>query len=619
MILDFNYSKKKQQMVVSYIKENGAKALLQYNIGRFKTYVEDENGSFTNWNGNKCSVAYTDKPHKFDIMTFIKELPEADRKLLLANYMPKTYSFDIEVQCGDEFPEPSIAKYPVYSISIVNDDMDCVVFGLREMDSTGRAQLQERYVDYLKGSDYYNRLGLNPSCRFVKFDSEKEMLEYFLKNIIAKAPLAIGWNSIGFDWLYIVNRVKNYYPSIPLPMCSIDWSMTQEQHMDFRNNKYKLPVPCHTLIIDMMDVIQSDFVVMPIKESMSLDYIGSESPVGLGKVSYNGNLEQLYKDDYAKYIFYNCIDSALVQLINKCFGTLNNYLVQSVLCENKIKAAFSKIALTESLFFQYWYKNDIKICPPDKFSGDRGILQGAYVRVPTPGKHNYMCCNDFASLYPSTIITCNLSIENYVGSVLMGTIKSEDLDKYKNDPNYFVSVNGSVYKNDKDYSFRLIQLNLKNERAKTKYLSKQLDAFVMSDIDHFHKPNFEHRTYPEGVVNTLKEMGYDITKSDDLAKVDDIGLFKKKLDYQIHFMGSVEQSYKLLMNSMYGGTSHVAFAFFNIALANDITGEARNIIHLMEDHIPNWFQENWVNNRALHKKLGIKLRKEYTYDMICGA
>ena len=65
------------------------------------------------------------------------------------------------------------------------------------------------------------------------------------------------------------------------------------------------------------------------------------------------------------------------------------------------------------------------------------------------------------------------------------------------------------------------------------------------------------------------------------------------------------------MNSLYGGSSHISFSFFKIELANDITSESRNLIHLMEDHIPSFFRDNWVNMTELHDTLGIKLKKSF--------
>lgn len=610
MILDYNFSKKRQQFTLSYIKDNGAKALLKYNVGRFKSFYETPSGKFTNWNGKKCDIRWTDDPCWCDIKTFLRELPQRDRELILSKTNPKLYTADIEVEVDpSEFPDPDEAKYPILTISVVNDDLDAIVMGIKRLEDPNN-ELQQHFIDYLNTCDFYKKLNIKePHIRHLYFETEGEMLKYFLYNVVSKCPVLAGWNFLGFDWRYICNRISRYYPDISLNCCSIDWSMTYKKFTDFKGNDYRLQMPNHTLIIDMMDVIDTfDMAVMPIKENMSLDYIASESPVGLHKIKYDGNLQQLYERDYPRYVFYNAIDSVLVQLIDKCFKTLNSIYTQSLLIENKIQMAMSKIAITESMFFNYFYDHNIKIVPTNKFEGERGKLVGAYVREPTPGKHGWVCCNDFASLYPSAIITCNLSIENYMGCLDDGDFTEQQIEKYKQDPNYFVSVNNCVYKNDKDYSFKEIQYNLKTLRAKTKYLSKQLDATVMLDVEHLLKGGkVEERTYPDNIIEALQQEGYNIKSTTDLQNID-LNEFQRKMRRAITFMTSTEQAIKLIMNSMYGGSSHVAFAFFNIRLANDITGEGRNIIHRMERHIPKYFQDNWFNMTELHKKLGIKLK-----------
>lgn len=615
MILDYHYSKKRQQLTISYIKENGAKALLRYNIGRFKSFYETPSGEFTNWNGNKCGIKWVDKPGIFEFKTFLRELPQADRARLLGKTNPKLYTFDIEVKTEDItiFPEPDIARWPITTISICNFGLNTIVLGTKDLDDPDN-KLQQWFIDWLNQCEFFKKLGLpTPQIKYIKFDTEREMLIYFLKDIVAKCPVLAGWNSLGFDWRYICGRIKNFYPDISINMCSIDWSMDSRRYMDMKGEYYRLMMPHHTVIVDMMDVIdQFDIAVMPIKENLSLDYIASESPVGMNKIQYSGDLNRLYENDYLKYVFYNAIDSVLVQLIDMCFKTMNSIYSQSLLIENKIQSAMSKIAITESMFFNYFYDNNIKIVPPQKFTGDRGKLVGAYVRQPTPGKHNFVCCDDFASLYPSAIITCNLSIENYLGCLEDGDFTEEQIERYKQDPNYFVSVNNCVYKNDKDYAFKKIQFGLKKLRGKTKYLSKQLNATVMLDIEHILKHTTPKNTvYKDNIVEALKELGYDIHCTNDLTQLPDIREFQRILGREITFMVSTEQAIKLIMNSMYGGSSHVAFAWFNIRLANDITGEGRNIIHIMEDHIPKFFQDNWFKMTDLHKKLGIKLKPQY--------
>ena len=620
MILDYNYNRSKRNLSVSYIKENGMKALLNFNVDRFKTYYLTPSGKYENWDGSKCGVKWVDKPHNFDIKTYLEEIPEEYKNLLKGKVAPKLYTFDIETEISDEFPEPSEAKFPITTISIANENCDVIILGTKKLDN--EEYLIKSYEKYINQSSYCKSIGVtSPTIKYIHFLTEEKMLEYFLKNIVAKVPVLAGWNSIMFDWQYIQNRLRGYYPDLSLNCCSTNWTMTAKNYTDMKGNKVRLSMPNHTLILDMMDVVGSfDMVVLPIKESLSLDYIASES-IGMNKIKYDGDLQKLYNEDYGTYVFYNAIDSVLVQLIDKRFKTLQNIYTQSLYCRERIGQCFSKIALTEALVFNDFYEHGIKIVPMDNYETERGTLVGAYVKQPIPGKHNFVCCNDFASLYPSTIITCNLSYENYLGCV-GNEFTEEEAERLKKDKNFFVSVNGCIYKNDKDYSFKRIQATLKSNRNVGKYLAKQLYALVMTDVDHILKgQNPTNQVYPDNIQKALRDMLYIIEKTDDLKglQIEALQEFKAKLENEITYYTSYEQAMKLLGNSMYGGSSHVAFFWFNMNLANDITGEARNLIHMMEEHIPNHFAENWKTMVDVHKMLNIKLKKNpvIPYVTIC--
>ena len=661
MILDYHFNKTKRTLSVSYITGSGGKQILDFNVSRFKTFYSTPNGQFPHWDGSRCDVKYTDKPSTFDIKTYFEEMNPRYKELLLGKTNPKFYAFDIEVEISDEFPEPSEAKYPITTISVASPECNVIVMGTKELDEGGDINLQKRYMDYLGSSQYFTSLGIQaPYIKYMKFSTERDMLEYFLKEIVAKVPVLGGWNSILFDWHYIQNRLRGYYPDLSISNSSRNQTLSYKNYTDMKGNKVGLNMPVHTLILDMMDVIGNfDMVVMPIKESLSLDYIASES-IGMNKIKYDGDLQKLYEEDYSTYVFYNAIDSILVQLIEKRFKTLQNIYTQALYCKEKIGSCFSKIALTEALFFNYFYELGIKIIPTRLEDVHRGTLVGAYVRKPTPGKHDFVCCNDFASLYPSSIITCNMSIENFVGTfydedalkpyrddiknyiVVGGTVYKnkgtlvkpelgdfyktcfleDTLDKYRKDKNYFVSVNGSVYKNDKTYAFKDIQATLKSNRNVGKYLAKQLDAMVMMDVDHILSgQTIKHQTYPENLVKAIKNIGFDVVGTSSLytlANDKKLELFKRELQKEIEYNTSFEQAMKLLGNSMYGGSSHVAFFWFNMALANDITGEARNIIHKMESHIPTYIESNWKSMIDFHKKHDIKIKSNTkSYLNIC--
>lgn len=660
MILDYSYNKHKRVLSVSYVKENGMKDIMNFNVDRFKTYYSTPAGRYMNWDGDRCDVKWTDKPDKFDLKTYMEELAPEYKAKLQGRTSPKLYTWDIEV-VSDEFPNANEAKYPIVTISICSPDCNVVILGTKDLGNGGNEYLTEHFNDYMSKLEYFKTTGLAmPTIKYIKFPNEREMLVYFLRNIVAKVPVLAGWNSMLFDWQYVQNRIRGFYPDINLNMASCNYATDFKNYTDMVGNKVRLTIPTHTVMLDMMEVIESDYVVLPVKESLSLDYIAYES-LGVNKIEYEGTLYDLYYDDYQKYVYYNAVDSVLVQLIDKRFKTLQNIYTQALYCREKIGAAFSKIAVSEALVFNYYYDNGIKIIPDRKQDVDRGILVGAYVRTPTPGKHNYVCCNDFASLYPSTIITCNLSFENFVGTfydeaalskysdrkqyiIVGGNVHKNDgtiekpklgdmicrcldektLDKYRANPKYFVSVNGHVYDNDKDYAFKIIQSTLKANRNSFKYLAKQLYAIVMTDVDHIlADAEVKPQRYPDNIVEALKNMGYNIKGTLDMANmandIETLKQFALKLATEIEFYTSYEQAMKLLGNSMYGGSSHKSFFWFNMYLANDITGEARNVIKLMENHIPEYIREEWPKMTDVHKELGITVNTNKAKEILAAS
>lgn len=653
MILDYTFSKQDKKFEVSYITEKGQKSFLTFdNLSRFKTYYYTPAGEYDTYDGAKAGICYTDSPSKFDIKEYLTELPAEYKKILSQKTYPKLYTFDIETKVSEtgEFPEPSIAKQEITTISVVSPDLNAIVFGTKALTPEEDMYCQMSFRSYVENNAFFKTLKKPvPSFSYILCDNEKEMLRLFLTKIVAKVSILAGWNSILFDWQYIVNRIKNNYPMLSLKLSSCTKQMTKKRFTTRTGDKIDLPMPVHTLILDMMDIIKDDIVVMPIKESLGLDYIASES-VNANKIKYDGTLQELYENNYKDYVYYNCIDSVLVQLIDYKFRCLELYYQYALYCNEKIGNCFSPIALTESLVFKDFYENGVKIVYEKHETPERTPLIGAYVKVPLPGKYKFICCNDFASLYPSSIITTNISFENYVGAfydedtldkyraqegryIIIGGqvyvnagkpnkpklgdfignfIDEERLAKYKKDKNYFVSVNGHVYRNDKEYTFKRIQRKLKANRDIDKYLGKKIEAEVVTDIRHILKQSTDAMLhwYDEDILDALKQLGYgDFRSGEDFKRLshEELETAERVIYAECKFKEAHQLAMKQLGNSMYGGCSHVAFYFYNMNLANDITGEARNVIHLMERHIPEWFEKEWFNMTKYHKKWGIEV------------
>ena len=605
MIIDYLYNKRFKRFEISYVKPTGAKGVLKLEgIQRFKTYIPNPKGEFMGDNGERCSLSYTDDPNKFDIRSFIKELPQDQLEKLSGETYPALYTFDIEnaFQKGEK-ADAVAANGEVLTISITNQHLDTIVLGTRDVNVE---KVKEHFYNYLDSSDYVRNMELQkqPDFKYFKFDCEKDLLKYFLENIVAKVPIFAGWNSIKYDWQYIVSRVKNNYPELSLTLGSITKQVQNKHFKDFKNNEVNLPMPRHTIILDMMDIVADDKTVMPLKESLTLDYISHEA-LGINKVEYEGDLMDLYNSDYERFVFYNTIDSILVQLINSYFRSLDVIYMHSVFCTERISDCFSPIALTEAMIADELENRGIKVVHYDKDKPERGELVGAYVKQPKPGKYFFMVCDDFSALYPSTGRTCNISFENQI----VTDASDEVIEQYKNDPRYFISVNKNIYDVTKDSILKTIWDRLTEARYSVKYIPKDLDAIVMLDLEHIEKGKFEllHESYNEDIIKSLKRIGCNATCGKDLINEENLQRLKRKVIEEMRKLVSNEQSKKLLSNSVYGGLSHIANRWYNMWLANDITGEARNLTHFMEHDLSHFWRDNWENLTDVHKMLGIEI------------
>ena len=137
MIIDRIWNKKEQKLIISYIDKLGNRQFYQKYFHHFKTYEYDEDGEFENWNGRRIKRVFKDTltytPNEFDILEFLYEMDPEMNKLFHAQYFPKLYTWDIETEVSDEFPDPEKAEQKITAISLVGPDMSCIVYGLHNL------------------------------------------------------------------------------------------------------------------------------------------------------------------------------------------------------------------------------------------------------------------------------------------------------------------------------------------------------------------------------------------------------------------------------------------------------------------------------------------------------
>lgn len=500
MILDRTWNKKEQKLIISYIDRSGNRKFLQKALRYIPTYEYDENGEFETWNNRRCNQVYKDTtaytPNDFDILEFMYKLPDDLKEELHAQVFPKVYTFDIETESNGEFPDPKKAQQKVTSISLVGPDMSCIVYGLKRMSEEQIATMRMRYLEWIDNNEFASKIKKNePKVLYQYFSSEGDMLKHFFTVIIKKVSVLAGWNSYNFDWQYLVNRCINLFGKQVtynlIRSASPTGETTTLKWEEVGGELERAPAPCHSIIIDYMEIVKKyDYILRPY-ESYSLDWVASHA-INAHKIKYEGTLQQLYERDYEWYYYYNAIDSLLTLLIHYKLKPLESPCAVSSVTLVPLLQAMGQVALTTANVFEEFYKDNKKVVYDyDAIERHKEQYDGAFCGC-VPGKYDWCVCDDFASLYPSQVQTCNFSFENIIENVIgpdsLGRYtkmpwSEEQLDKFRNDPNYFVSLAGNVYKNDKDYAFKKMQRRIKRNRDTYKYTGQKIDSELLVEIN----------------------------------------------------------------------------------------------------------------------------------------
>ncbi len=259
-------------------------------------------------------------------------------------------------------------------------------------------------------------------------ETEAQLLNTFL-HLIEDADILSGWNSEGFDIPYIVNRTEMVLSKDDVRRFSL-WDLYPRERMftKFGNEQQTY---------DFFGRVHLDYLELYRKytyhemHSYRLDAIG-EYEIGEKKVAYEGTLDQLYNEDFEKFIAYSRQDVALLAKLDKKlkFIDLSNVLAHAntVLLQTTMGA----VAVTEQAIVNESHKRNL-IIPDRKYrkphSTDAAV--GAYVAKPKKGLHDWIGAIDINSLYPSVIRCLNMGPETIVGQ-----LRPTHTEKYINNKIY---------------------------------------------------------------------------------------------------------------------------------------------------------------------------------------
>ena len=453
MIIDIE--QQKDRLRISYFGVDGQVKLKDIAIPKSERFRWELCGSdrrdpfYSTWDDKPVKKAYSNWLSKFRIEEFLSTLPKDIQDEIYDFNQPDVWFCDIEVEVGEEFPDPSIAATPVLAVALVNKG-NIWVLGIKELSSQEKISIESKLRNYFKSFE------TNISFEYIFFKSESEMLYTLFNKWIKNIPLLTGWNFTGFDWKYLVNRYKRL--GLDPADCSINNYVKDDECF-----------PQHKVIVDYMDLYKRWDRVIKIKENNKLETV-AQAALGVSKIKYSGTFMDLYNTDFETYIYYNAVDTYLVYLLDKKIKTLQIFLMLGSVTRVESMKAISPIWMTEAIVTREFYKRK-KVVAEVKKSVKKNSFEGAYVKQPEPGMHEWIANFDFASLYPSTMRQWNISPETFKGL----NVELQD--------GWVKTASGAVFDNTTDSILRTVLTDFFNMRKVAKKKAFQIDM----EVDYLEK------------------------------------------------------------------------------------------------------------------------------------
>jgi len=410
-----NIQQQQGKLIISYIKKDGNVGFSQINIpaNQQYSYAYAQKGKglpdLQSWDFQPIRKTPAQFLNKHRLQEFFMDAGEENIKHLFEANMPRFAAADIEVEVTDEGLndpglEPGNARNRVTAICY-SEYPNVTVFGSKPLTPAEIDAIEKNINNHVK------KFNKEYSFVYKYHANEADLIYDFFYNYVRLAPLLTGWNFWGYDWRYLMNRCKK------LNM-DVSWLSPTRQWYEFKiknknkNNEAVIMLPQHKLIVDYMAIYQKWDRTIEVKENDTLDFVCEEA-LGIRKVKYPGTLKELYDKDYESYVFYNAIDTVLVELLNEKLKTMSTFLGLGNITRVEAMNAFSPIVMLEATATRYAYINK-QVFPKQENKNERESYEGAFVFTPIPNLYEWVASFDFASLYPSIMRQFKLSIENYL-------------------------------------------------------------------------------------------------------------------------------------------------------------------------------------------------------------
>jgi len=432
---------------------------------------------------------------------------------------------DIEVGSENGFPEPSSASEPVTAIAVKRLNRGLKVYGCGDFEN------DRDDVTYVKCQDEYS------------------LLRSFLDDWIDDCPDIIsGWNIKFFDIPYLHNRMQKILgPELTKKLSPWGFVVQREKII-----KGKKQIAYDIFGVSCLDYIELYRWYAPAgksQESYKLDHIASVE-LGTNKLDYSeyDNLHQLYRLNFQKFIEYNIKDVELIVDLEDKLKLIELAITLAYDTKTNFEDVFAQTRMWDALINSYLMDRNI-IVPPKEIRIKDSAFEGAYVKEPQVGKHDWVASFDLNSLYPHLLIQYNISPETI--------IEPQD---YTPEMRNIISEGVSV------------------ERL----LDKKIDTSKLKDVTLTPNGQF-FRTDVQGFLPTMMEEMYEdrkkfkklMLKAQQEYQNETDPQKRAQLDKLIARYNNLQLAKKVSLNSAYGALGSQYFRFYDLrqALAVTLAGQ----------------------------------------------
>jgi DNA polymerase elongation subunit (family B) len=304
-------------------------------------------------------------------------------------------------------------------------------------------------------------------------------------------------------------------------------------------------------------------------ENYRLDTVANVE-LGESKLSYDeyDSLHQLYKLDHQKFIEYNIKDVHLVLKLEDKLKLIELALTLAYDTKTNYDDIFAQTRMWDALIYNYLLERKI-VVPPRRVAKKNEAFEGAYVKEPQIGLHDWVASFDLNSLYPHLIMQYNLSPETIVEKddytdemrLLAGQASVESLLDKKLDTSVLKGVtitpNGQFFRTDKQGFLPAMMIEMYEDRKKFKKLM-------------------------------LKEQ-QDYENEKDLNK-------KKEIEKLIARYNNLQLAKKVSLNSAYGAMGSQYFRFYDLRQALAVTQAGQLSIRWIENKLNEYLNKILKSN-----------------------